>query len=111
MVYMEDVCCWFCIFFFSFHSFFPSISLFLSFLAKYWDDLHLTHNPCNFHIKEVIGEGGLAVYTKRSWIHLFMLTLMHNTIFTKKKVIGAGGLTALAKRIGFTSFTFDSGII
>ena len=40
-----------------------------------------------------------------------MLTLMHNTIFTKKKVIGAGGLTALAKKIGFTLFTFDSGII
>merc|ERR1712240_352332 len=68
-----------------------------SFLAKYWYDLHLTHKPCNFHIKEVIGEGGLAVYTKRSWIHLFMLTLMHNTIFTKKRSLGRVGLLRLQK--------------
>ena len=91
---------------------FPECFPFPLFLAKYCYGLHLTHKPCNFHIEEVIGEGGLPILTKNVGFTVLCLTLMHNAIFTKKKqVMAVDGLTALAKRIGFTLFTFDSGIL
>ena len=91
---------------------FPECFPFPSFLAKYCYGLHLTHKPCNFHIEEVIGEGGLAKLTKKCWIYRFVFDSHAQCNFHKKKqVMGADGLTALAKRIGFTLFTFDSGIL
>ena len=55
---------------------------------------------------------GWASYThKKCWIYRFVFDSHAQCNFHKKKGHGADGLTALAKRIGFTLFTFDSGIL